>query len=446
MSTSLRQRRGCQLEETCIWGERWKWPGEFNKPKVQRLFSRSSLTDRDFFLFPRRTSALHLALVEGNGSLKANSSVSHSCLGSKCTVGARSTVTRSIWGHNCSIAEDCTIEDCVIGDGASVSKGSVLRKCLVGPKVALGEGTAVEEGWISCEPRRGAEEDEEEEEETEQDSQASSGEPLPSVCAGLRSHQRLTSCATTEMLGPNSHAYMWPEEDDDEEDDSASETSDLADRLDSTHLHDNDSCSSLSITRTDSMDSLSTLDSNVSLQLDKDPTAPDVSAFDAEIQQSLERAFTEDHTVDNLVIELKTMRMSSNVSITTVRTGFLNYLVTRIPPHKGSESLKERYAHIGPLLERWGAVLTTLAPLEEAEQVEVILSLQQLSDARDFALWLRALYEEDIIEEDSVVGWWKDPKSREHEDLRNAREKAGPFVKALLEASSDEEDSSEEEE
>lgn len=241
------------------------------------------------------------------------------------------------------------------------------------------------------------------------------------------------------MLGPNSQAYIWSESDDSEAD-SASETSDLADRLDSTHL-DADSCSSLSIARTDSLESLDTLNSDVSLQLDKPLDAPDNSAFTSELTQSVERAFAEDHTVENLVIELKTMRMSSNVAISRVREDFLGFLVGRVP--EGQGTLRERYALIEPLVERWGAVLTTLAPLEEAEQVEVILQLQKLAPARDFVLWLRGLYEADVVEEDSVIEWWKDSRSRE-EGAREKREMAAAFIKALLEESSEEEDSDDE--
>merc|ERR1712072_180744 len=134
------------------------------------------------------------------------------------------------------------------------------------------------------------------------------------------------------------------------------------------------------------------------------------------------------------------MRMSANVTISAVRDGFLSYLVSKVPAAPSSATLKDRWAHIGPLTERWGGVVSTLAPLEEADQVEVILSMQNLhapDTGRDFPLWLRAMYEEDIITEEAVVEWWKHADARKDDDSRTVRDGAAAFVKALLEADSD---------
>lgn len=252
------------------------------------------------------------------------------------------------------------------------------------------------------------------------------------------------------MLGEGSKAYFWPESESSQ--DSDSEAEELADQLEQTHINDDndDSCSSLSISRSDSMDSLSSLDSDVSIDLDKPLNARDSSAFDNELRQSLERAFTEGHPIDNLVIELKTMRMSSNVPISDVRNGFLHYLLSQVPLATSPDvPMKERDVVIGPLVKRWGGVVTTLAPLDEADMVEVMLTLQRLhapTTSRDFPIWLKHFYQEDVISEEAVLEWWKDSESRRDEGLKAVRQAAAPFVKAVLESGSDDSDEDDSEE
>lgn len=51
--------------------------------------------------------------------------------------------------------------------------------------------------------------------------------------------------------------------------------------------------------------------------------------FRAEVKQSLDRAFYEDHSVDNAAVELKTLRMASNVSLTRVREAVIAAIVEK---------------------------------------------------------------------------------------------------------------------
>jgi translation initiation factor eIF-2B subunit epsilon len=54
------------------------------------------------------------------------------------------------------------------------------------------------------------------------------------------------------------------------------------------------------------------------------------SEFSLEVTQSLERAFAEGHSVDNAAVELKTLRMASNVPLTRVREAVVAAIVDQI--------------------------------------------------------------------------------------------------------------------
>ena len=54
------------------------------------------------------------------------------------------------------------------------------------------------------------------------------------------------------------------------------------------------------------------------------------SEFQAEVTQSLDRAFAEGHSVDNASVELKTLRMASNVPLRKIREAIVAAIVERI--------------------------------------------------------------------------------------------------------------------
>jgi translation initiation factor eIF-2B subunit epsilon len=177
-------------------------------------------------------------------------------------------------------------------------------------------------------------------------------------------------------------------------------------------------------------------------------------AFVAEARSSLERAFSEGHTVDDAAIELKTLRMASNVPLSRVRRVVVRYLARRVPLPKGA-SARELYESATKVVQRWGGLVSSVTEDEDA-MVDGIVDLQQYfaeettkADDEDsdggapvkmFALMLRAFYEEDVVSEDSIMEWWKAPESRRGGDeVRRVREGAKAFVQALAEAESDSE-------
>lgn len=169
--------------------------------------------------------------------------------------------------------------------------------------------------------------------------------------------------------------------------------------------------------------------------------------FKDEFKASTDRAFKEGHKVDNLVIELKTLRMSSNVSLDLVREYFALYLVGLLLP---AASVKEIYEQLSSLLQVWGGVFEKLSPpFTPSDQVALVLTLQShyatITDARTFLIWLRVLYETDLLETEAVVDWWKCDESREvgGENGKDLRTAAKTFVERLLEAESSDEDSEE---
>jgi len=89
--------------------------------------------------------------------------------------------------------------------------------------------------------------------------------------------------------------------------------------------------------------------------------------FQAEVKQSLDRAFYEGHSVDNAAVELKTLRMASNVSLTRVREAVIAAIVERIPL-VDSGAIQQR-KEITSVIGRWGALIDRIGGVDAVETV-----------------------------------------------------------------------------
>lgn len=95
-----------------------------------------------------------------------------------------------------------------------------------------------------------------------------------------------------------------------------------------------------------------------------------VTEFQSEVRQSLERAFAEGHSVDNAAVELKTLRMASNVELRKVREAVVAAIVEKIEvvEEGGVEQRKE----IAGVIKRWGALINKIGGVDPVETVEVL--------------------------------------------------------------------------
>lgn len=114
--------------------------------------------------------------------------------------------------------------------------------------------------------------------------------------------------------------------------------------------------------------------------------------FRVEAKQSLERAFAEGHSVDNAAVELKTLRMASNVPLSRVREAVVGAIVERI---KIGGEVAEQRKEIATVISRWGELINKIGGVDA---VEAITALQVSSRAvmHDTGLH-RALYPSSIV-------------------------------------------------
>jgi len=146
----------------------------------------------------------------------------------------------------------------------------------------------------------------------------------------------------------------------------------------------------------------------------------DDEEFQTEVSQSLERAFTEGHSVDTAAVELKTLRMASNVPLIRVREAVVGAIVEKIKLVEGDPS--EQRKEIAKVTGRWGELIDKIGGVDPVETVSVLQAHCAKSTRMPlFGQILAALYQEDIVEEDHIRAWHLIPASK-GEDLKDSAE------------------------
>lgn len=173
------------------------------------------------------------------------------------------------------------------------------------------------------------------------------------------------------------------------------------------------------------------------------------SDFLSECRQSLDRSFAEGHTVDNAAIELKTLRMASNVPLGEVRQFVIPYILERC-----GEGAKDASA----VLDRWGGLVANLTGDQEEAMEHCLLIAQrwiaeewakesEQVDVRFFLRVLKGFYETDVVTDEAAFGWYKSTEARSVGGEKGRVLWAGskPFLEAIAESSDDEEDDDDDE-
>jgi len=172
--------------------------------------------------------------------------------------------------------------------------------------------------------------------------------------------------------------------------------------------------------------------------------------FRSECVASLERALAEGHTGENAAIELKTLRMASNVSMTEVREVVIDFIVGLVHGEPGSPQQKKE---VGAVIKHWAGLVSELVA---TDKLDIIRILQKTCATKPnytgvFGLFLINLYNEDVVDEVSIGIWYRDPQCRKasgkaSQASMEACWKQGTAVVNWLNTADDDDDDDEEEE
>ncbi|TFK76541.1 nucleotide-diphospho-sugar transferase [Pluteus cervinus] len=355
-------------------------------------------------------------LIGASSKLGENVQVLSSVVGQNCVVDSGTTIRDAYIFDGTKIGANCTVTSSIIGAGVTILDHTYIpRGCLIADGVILGPHVTLkpfdrltkrrEAIAASSEPSKGSNEDDDQEEEDSD---------LDEIEAGYD--------AEAYPLGQGSNAVLWPQGPPEEEDEDDVENhknlsymrigDDSWDPavLDRDEDSDNESETSDEGESSDSF-AYSAASSATSLPLGV-PTIPTSDAiaeseFKAEVTQSLERAFAEDHSVDNAAVELKTLRMASNVPFSRVREAVVAAIVDRIKIVDGAVPQRKEIATV---ITRWGPLIDQIGGIDAVETISCLqLHCAQSPRLPIFGQILAALYQADFVDEDDIRAWHASP-------------------------------------
>ncbi|KAJ7774726.1 nucleotide-diphospho-sugar transferase [Mycena metata] len=338
-------------------------------------------------------------LIGAGTKILENAQIIGSVIGQNCVIGAGSIIEGSYIFDGTVIGAQCVVKRSIIGAGVTIKEKTRVEKgCLVGDGVVVGP-LAVLDPFERLSKRRDKTVVVEEEEDNDEDSDI---EEIEANQDGASS-----------ILGKDSNAVVWPQgpsEDDDEDGIAVYKNQRIR------RLGDDGSDLELSDGGSESSDEEGSESSGYDSSSDFEiPTTPSSatflpsgamgeSEFQREVAQSLERAFAEGHSVDNAAVELKTLRMASNVSLSRVREAVVSAIVEHIQIVDGA--LPQR-KEISRVIARWGALINQIGGIDAEETVSA-LQMHCASSERFplFGQILAELYQADIVEEDDIRAWY----------------------------------------
>ncbi|KAG8985823.1 hypothetical protein FRB90_004428, partial [Tulasnella sp. 427] len=340
-----------------------------------------------------RTSVIGNHTVIGAGCEVMNDvHISSSVLGKGCEVGNRTTIRDSFIWDKTRIGADCVIEESIIGAHVRILDGSIIRRgCLVGQNVTLGPNASLDkfqrvsrhppandenEDWDEEEEER---KEVEEKDEEEEDNDTDEGRSVIASVVGTESSAVSVEPSLVSVLGQLAKAYLWPIE---SSEGGEVETEDIESPLNIKLGRIGDHGSDVEYEESDVSDldtvGSSPLGSPLSASsatsaglINNIPTISLDSAADflSECRQSLDRAYLEGHSIDNAAIELKTLRMASNVPLKQVAESIVGFLVGKV---ELVDAPAAQRAKVNVIVERWGPLLTSIGWDDAAETISLL--------------------------------------------------------------------------
>lgn len=388
--------------------DRWTYP----------LCPDSNLVPGQSYHFGRGKTYQEHGVVLGK-----TATVKSSVIGSDTHIGSGSSLTASAVGRRCQVGKNVVIKGAYIWDDVTIEDETIIQQAIIANDTVLGRKCTIEPGaLISFKVR------------------------LPDN-AVIPAGSRVTKDQETY------HSSILDEDD-----------SDASSIASSRLVYQTPSASS-------SVSSISTLassDSDMepressrrgSFRSDPSDDAGENRDFHLEATASILDGLQKSDPPDTIILELNGYRMSTNASQHEVRKALVAAFMKRISTlvngdsNSGTvgtstrEAVKQLFGTYKALVER--TIFDQDADLK-VDQVDFLMLVQRDASGRSGGDQLllfvaKEMYDLEILEEDAIVQWWKDERSKEGA-MGKVRELTQQFITYLETAESDEESGEEEDE
>ncbi|KAH8920667.1 hypothetical protein BT69DRAFT_393820 [Atractiella rhizophila] len=373
------------------------------------------------------------AIISSSANIGSSATISRSSISPNVTIGMRASIDNSFVMAGAVIGEGAVVKDSVVSEGVVIEGGARVLNCILGDEVEVHEGAEVEDlwigwdddegegvdgvkGWIWSKPHDVDEEDEEDEEDEDWDKRmeifynlgsrrADYAASTASSSSSISGRSRSSSSASESLSSGPSSEFEAP-----------------------------------------AIANIESLSGNAAVEQKN-------QKFIVHCLESLRRAYDENLQPETTIIELKTLRLSSNVENSLVLRTVIGFLVERIEPAATPKETADRARNV---IAKWNPLVSAWLEEPTKSGIDILLAMQQFCASHEshrpiFARLIATFWEEEVITKEAVVGWFTDERTKdgagEGESGKSLREDAARVVKMIWEADdSDEEDAESSEE
>ncbi|CAK5264263.1 unnamed protein product [Mycena citricolor] len=345
-----------------------------------------------------------------------NVEITGSVIGRNCVIGAGSVIEGAYIFDGTVIGANCYIKRSIVGAGVTIKDKTRIEKgCLVGDGVVVGPLASLD-SFERLSKRREQGETYASDDEDSDLEDVENNQDAEIVAALGKDSNALNQ--RTRRLGDDGSELEYSDDGSDDDDDSSDES--------------------------DSDEELNYSGSEIEVEVPGASNLMQDKEFTMEVNQSLERAFAEGHSVDNAAVELKTLRMASNVPLSRVREAVIAAIVEAIPVVEGAAAQRREISRV---ISRWGPLINKIGGIDAVEAIGALQGHCSTSTRLPmFGHILADLYQIDVVDEDHILAWHALVTSKGLDSEPNAENvkrcwiAGGHLLKQLQEQESDEED------
>lgn len=402
---------------------RWTYPfcPDSNLMKGQTYRSKRGRVYEEDGVKLARTS-----VVEGRNIFGQDTSLAHGCV-----------VAGSVLGRRCQIGDNVIVRGSYLWNDVTVGNGSLIEQAIVADGVSIGKDCKIEPGALISFGAR------------IEDNTVVSG--TSKITRETQTTPNRFSADAKDGKGGVFHSYRTDIEEDDS-DSSSVGSSHLVYQIPSASA----SHSSISTLASEEAEHGTILTGSRRSSIHSDPSEDSSKQrdFHLEATASILDGLLKGDLSENILLELNSYRMSVNANQHQVRRAVVAALMRRITGlvaggetsdsalRSPQEAVKEVFSKHQTLLER---NIFDKSNDQKVDQVDFLWIVQQEAVSRpkggNMMLFVaKEAYDLEIIEEDGVLQWWEDARSKTVE-LAGVRDLMEPFIVFLREA--DEEESEE---
>jgi len=382
---------------------RWAYP---HVPDSNGLPGAAYKCGRGGVYKERGVSLARSCVVEGASALGAGSSV-----------GERSVVRASVLGRGCCVGSGCTVEGSYLWADVRVGEGAAVRGAICCDGVVIGAGAVVPSGCL-----------------------LGPGVEVPAG-AVLAANSRHTALSRPELL---------KKAEDMDDDDSG-------DEADAERGADADADAAGTLWRVVAAGAMGKGGGAAAWPISGELSEPEDDeivpedevvpgeTFFSEVEATMQRGIEADHTVENVALEVNSLKFAQNRTFADCLQPLLLTLLSSL--QLSTRTKKERPREIKRCLKRWGALLGRFVQSQADQDVllATLISVATESDALAdvFQHALHALYECDasVLSEEAILRWASAAEAAPcGSPTRALLDSAAPFLTWLQEAEEDSEE------